>query len=123
MTSRCGSRPPRSAAPSAELPAWVADAPDGVVVRVHAQPGASRAGIAGVHGTSLKVKVRARPQDGQANDELVALLAAVLGVRADAVGIASGATSREKRVHVRGLDVASALARLAPFVDKAEGPD
>jgi uncharacterized protein (TIGR00251 family) len=90
---------------------------------VHAQPGASRAGVAGVHGSALKVKVRARPVGGAANDELVAVLAAALGVRPDAVVIASGSTARQKRIHVRGLAVTSVLARLARFVDKGGGPD
>jgi uncharacterized protein (TIGR00251 family) len=123
MSSRCGSPPRRSASSSPDVPGWLAAAPDGVVVRVHAQPGASRAGVTGVHGSALKVKVRARPVDGAANDELVLVLAVALAVRPDAVAIASGATGREKRVHVRGLDVASAWARLAPFVDKGGGPD
>lgn len=32
---------------------------DGVVLRVHVQPGARGEGIAGVHGNALKVRVRA----------------------------------------------------------------
>lgn len=123
MSSRCGSPPRPSAAFSPDVPAWLASAPDGVVVRVHAQPGAARAGVVGVHGSALKVKVRARPVEGAANDELLATLAGALGVRPDAVAIVSGATGRDKRIHVRGIGIASALARLAPFVDKGEGPD
>jgi uncharacterized protein len=92
------------------------------MVRVHAQPGASRAGVAGLHGEALRIRVRARPRDGAANRELVAVLARALAVPAAAVAVASGASGREKRVRVDGLDVATAAARLGVFVDKDGGP-
>ena len=40
-----------------------------------------------------------------------------------AVTVVAGARGREKRLAVAGLDVASACARLAPFVDKGGTPD
>ena len=98
-------------------------AADGVVVRVHAQPGASRSRVAGLHGGALKIQVRARPVEGAANREIEVVLASALAVRPAAVGVESGAHGREKRVRVAGLDVATVVARLAPFVDKGGGAD
>ena len=103
--------------------AWIAAAPGGVVLRVHVQPGASRARVAGVHGDALKLQLRARPIEGAANRELAAVLAEALAVRPAAVAVLSGLHARAKRVQVDGIDVATALARLGPFVDKARGAD
>jgi uncharacterized protein YggU (UPF0235/DUF167 family) len=67
--------------------------------------------------------VRSRPVDGAANRELVAVVADALSVRVAAVSVVSGAHGREKRLRVEGIDVATAVARLQPFVDKAEAGD
>ena len=104
-------------------PPWIAATPDGVVIRVHAQPGAARSRIAGVHGDALKIQVRARPVEGAANRALVDVLAEALDVRAATVSVVAGGRGREKRLAVAGLDVATACARLAPFVDKGGTPD
>jgi uncharacterized protein (TIGR00251 family) len=95
--------------------------PEGVVLRVHVQPGASRAHVAGVHGDALKLRLRARPIEGAANRELVAVLAEALAVPPARIEIVSGLHGRGKRVEVEGIDVATALVRLGPFVDKAGG--
>ena len=60
---------------------------------------------AGVHGASLKLRINAPPVDGKANEAVLAFLAERLGVRRQAVRLASGATSRAKRVAVDGVDV------------------
>jgi uncharacterized protein (TIGR00251 family) len=106
-----------------EAPAWLAAAPGGVVLRVHVQPGASRARVAGLHGDALKVRVRARPIEGAANREVTAVLAAALAVRPADVSIVAGLHGRAKRVRVEGIDVATAIERVAPLVDKAGGAD
>ena len=83
---------------------------------MHVRPGTTRPGIAGLHGEALAVRVRARPVEGRANVELTALVADVLGVAPSAVSVESGAHGREKRVRVRGVDAATAAARLAPHL-------
>ena len=110
-------------ADSAAAPAWIEAAAGGVTIRVHVQPGAARSRIVGVHGEALKVAVQARPVEGAANRAVVALLAEALAVRPARVSLAGGAQSRAKRVAVDGVDVATAWARLAPFVDKGRTPD
>lgn len=106
----------------AETP-WLAAVSGGVVLVVRAQPGASRGRVVGVHGDALKVQVRARPIEGAANRELVAVLAEALAVRPAAVTVVGGEHGRTKRVRIEGLDEATVAARLAPFVDKAPGGD
>jgi uncharacterized protein (TIGR00251 family) len=89
------------------MPPWCRRLPDGALsVSVHAQPGAKRTGIAGLHGEALKVRVAAPAQDDRANEALVEFLAAVFRVPRRDVRLASGARSREKRFEVRGSAVA-----------------
>ena len=123
MPSRSGSAPPRQPSSSPEPSPWLAAAPDGVVLAVRVQPGASRSGIAGRHGDALKVQVRARPVEGAANRELLTVLADALAVRPAMLTLESGRHGRGKRVHVAGLDVATVALRLARFVDKPGGSD
>lgn len=86
---------------------------NGVRFSVHVQPRAARSGIAGVHGSAVKVRLQAPPVDGAANEALIALLAGSLGVPRREVLILAGATSRTKRVEVRGLTAHLARERLA----------
>lgn len=64
------------------------------------QPGASRTEVAGLHGDCLKIRLAARPIDGEANACLIAFLASALGVPKRSVSIESGATARRKRIAV-----------------------
>jgi uncharacterized protein (TIGR00251 family) len=83
----------------------------GSVVRipVRAQPRASRSEIAGEHDGALRVRLAAPPVEGAANDELVRLLARVLGVPRSAVRVVAGQRGRTKLVEVEGVDAAAAL--------------
>ena len=60
----------------------------------------------------LKVRVRARPVEGEANAALIQLLAKSLGVARSAVSLARGGQSRLKMVEVDGIDDADLRARL-----------
>jgi uncharacterized protein YggU (UPF0235/DUF167 family) len=46
------------------------------------------------------VKVRAKPQDGAANEAVLALLAEALGIATSRLRMLRGATSREKLVRI-----------------------
>ena len=65
---------------------------------------ASRPGLLGRHGTGVKIAVRAAPERGQANEELLQILAAALGVPAGSVEIVAGVTSQDKHLRIDGLD-------------------
>jgi uncharacterized protein len=79
----------------------------GVTVTVRLTPKGGRDAIDGVETLAdgravLTVRVRAAPMDGEANAALGRLLAKALGVPPSHVEIASGATSRVKRVKIVG---------------------
>ena len=87
-------------------------APEGIVVKVRVVPRAGRAGVAGTRGGALLVRLNAAPVEGAANAELIEVIADLLGVRKGAVAIVAGERSRQKRVRVVGIDVATATSRL-----------
>jgi len=86
--------------------------PDGVVIAVRVIPRAGRSGVAGSRGDALLVRLTAPPVDGAANAELIDVLSAALSVPRRAIAIVTGDRSRQKRVRVAGIDVATAETRL-----------
>jgi uncharacterized protein len=76
-----------------------------VRITVRVQPRASRSGIDGLHGDALKIRVHAPPVEGAANEAVVELLTAALGVSRGAVRVVSGAASRTKVVEIAGVTV------------------
>ena len=68
---------------------------------------------------ALKVRVRARPIDGEANDALIRLLAKSLGVSKSSVTVVRGGQSRSKMVVVDGLDDEALSARVAEILSGA----
>jgi uncharacterized protein (TIGR00251 family) len=93
---------------------WAAAA-DGIVLTVRLTPKGGRDSIDGIEETSdgrpvLKVRVRAAPSDGDANDALVRLIAKTVGVPPRAVNLVTGHTARLKRLKIDGSAIALAEA-------------
>src|SRR5262249_58076234 len=109
---RCASPPRYPDRPLAEP--WVVPEGGGSLLRVHVRPGASRPGVAGLHGGALALRVAARPIEGAANREVLAVIATALEVAPSAGGVVAGARGRGKRGRVRGVGPAGGGRRLAP---------
>lgn len=77
---------------------------DSIVLRVHVHPGAGRTSVVGRHGDALKVRVAAPPSGGRANEACSELVAGILGLKASAVEVTSGQTSRQKQLTVAGIE-------------------
>jgi uncharacterized protein len=99
------------------------DSPEGIVLRIHVQPGAGRSAVVGRHGDALKVRVAAPPVEGRANEAARALLAEVLGVPESEVELTSGQSSRTKRFRLGGLDAEEAEKRIRVALDDAKTTD
>jgi uncharacterized protein YggU (UPF0235/DUF167 family) len=91
--------------------------PDGLEVRVRVTPRGGRDAVEGVETLSdgrpvLKVRVKAVPEDGAANEGVRRLLAKALRLPASAVSLEAGATARLKTFVISGDGeaLASALA-------------
>jgi uncharacterized protein (TIGR00251 family) len=92
--------------------------PDPVLLDIRVKPRAKRAGILGRHGSALKVAVRAAPERGRANAELVQVLAQALGLPAAAFELVAGATSQDKRVRVSGVTAEDLSHRIDAAVER-----
>ena len=69
--------------------------------------GRSRDEVVGWLGDSLKVKVKAPPEKGRANEAVVVLLAERLGIDPSSIAVVSGHGSPAKIVAVEGMDDAA----------------
>jgi uncharacterized protein (TIGR00251 family) len=78
---------------------------------VRLTPRAAREHVDGVVDGVLRVRVTAPPVDGAANEALVRLLAAQLGVPRRDVRLASGESSRQKVIAVDGPSAEAIVAR------------
>lgn len=92
----------------------------GLRLDVQARPGRPRTRPTGMKpladgGVALAVDVAAPPEDGKANDELVATLARLFGLQRSSVRIAVGAGARRKSLTIDG-DPAELAATLAGWV-------
>lgn len=75
------------------------DGPD-LILQVQVQPRASRESVAGVIGDHLKIRLTSPPVEGQANADLIALLAKLFGVPKSQVTLLRGGTSRRKQLRI-----------------------
>lgn len=83
-----------------------------VSLSVHVQPKASRTRLAGLHGEALKLCITSPPVDGKANAAVIQFFAKLFKIPKAAVTIASGETSRDKRLILAGVSTAQAEAAL-----------
>jgi uncharacterized protein len=82
-------------------------AADGIALDVRLTPRSARDAIEGVERradgwTVLKVRVRAAPVEGEANEALRWLIAKALGIAPRQVELAAGSAARLKRLHIAG---------------------
>jgi uncharacterized protein (TIGR00251 family) len=92
---------------------WCSRTAAGYVLLVHAQPGAKRSEIVGLHGERLKIRIAAPAVEGRANEALVEFLAARLGIPRAKVRVAHGLQGRTKRIEIDDAD-ADPAALLTP---------
>lgn len=88
------------------MSAYFTETPEGVILNVKAQPRSSKAGIDGLLGDAVKVRIRCAPVDGKANKELVETLADAFDLAKSAVEFKSGETSKTKRLLLKGVTAA-----------------
>lgn len=75
-------------------------------------PGSFIDSIAGWLGTALKVKVRAKPENGKANKAVEKLMAKTLDWPVRKIRIVSGTTSARKTLEIQDMETAAFRERL-----------
>lgn len=79
---------------------WIKEHAKGSILNLYIQPGASRSEISGEHDGRLKIKIKARPVDGEANENLIEFLSDVLKISKAKIHLISGESSRQKVILV-----------------------
>jgi len=74
-----------------------------IAVNFYVQPRASKTEVAGRHGDAIKIRVKAPPVDGAANEEVIRFLAKRFRVSRKSVELVSGSTSRHKQIAIQGV--------------------
>jgi uncharacterized protein (TIGR00251 family) len=96
-------------------PAFLRRGAAGVTVDLRVQPRARRTALE-IAGGTLKAAVTAPPEDGKANDAVIALLAETWRLPKSSFDIVKGASSRTKTVSVAG-DPAVLADRIARWME------
>ena len=95
----------------------------GLVLAVKAQPGAKRVQIGPVVRAApalgwpearLKIAINAPPEDGRANEALIAFLAEKLDLPRARISLVAGQTNRSKAFRITGLGAEEVRALLSP---------
>ena len=96
--------------------------PGGVALTVRLTPRGGRDAIDGIEVLAdgrcvLKARVRVPASEGEANAELVRLIARTLGVAPRSVALVGGATARIKRLTIagEGAAIVAALEKVVPI--------
>jgi uncharacterized protein (TIGR00251 family) len=87
------------------------------LLRVKVTPKARSNSIVGWEEDRLKVRLRANPEKGEANEMLIEFLAELLGVRRSAIHLIRGHTSRLKDLEIDGMDLVK-IKEILPLCGK-----
>ncbi|WP_457676824.1 DUF167 domain-containing protein [Thiolapillus sp.] len=82
---------------------WYRQDGEDLLLFIRVQPRSSKEGFAEVQEGCRKLRIRAAPVDGKANEYLVRYLSRQLGVAKSAIQLETGHTSRNKRIRIKGL--------------------
>ena len=73
-----------------------------IILFLYIQPGASKTEVCGNHDGRIKIRLKAPPVEGKANQMLCAFLAETFDVKKSQVVLKSGETSRLKTIEILG---------------------
>ena len=90
----------------------------GVTFAVRVQPRAAKSAVTGELEGVLKIRLAAPPVEGEANEELIRLLARLFDAPRQGVEILSGHTSKNKVVSVSGISVDEASRVLTAVLNQ-----
>jgi len=79
------------------------EAKKGVVIKVKVQPKAQQDEILGIKGDRLRLRVKAPPEKGRANQACINLLAKVLSLNKKEIKLISGLKAREKMFFIQNM--------------------
>lgn len=100
--------------PEQQLPPWLSQHGDDVLLDVIVVPKSSRTRILDIYDDRLKIQLTAPPVEGKANDALVRFLADEIGISKVQVEIVGGAANKRKTVRLKQVAAQRVYMKLAP---------
>ena len=88
--------------------------PEGLIIAAKVVPNSRRAALVGLLGDALKIKVVQPPEQGKANEAVIALLAQALHIAPQRISVIAGQSQPHKKILIRGLDAPTINAVLLP---------
>lgn len=86
------------------------------ILPVKVVPGSSRDRIAGRYADGIKVQVSAPPEKGKANNAVISVIAAAIGVKVADILLLRGHTQPRKVLQINGMEQSELEARLKKIV-------
>jgi uncharacterized protein (TIGR00251 family) len=75
-----------------------------MILQVKVTPNASKNELLGFTEGVLRIKIKGVPEKGRVNEALIEYLSKILGIAKSRIALASGHTSRLKRLKIEGLN-------------------
>jgi uncharacterized protein len=82
------------------------------VLSVKVIPRSRKTGLAGRYADGIKIRIKAPPEKGEANRELIEVLADLLQLPKSNLVLVAGMTSPRKKLHIEGLIMEDVFRRL-----------
>ena len=89
------------------------DTEEGVIISLFVIAKASKSEIIGPYNNSLKVKIKAPPVDGEANEEIIRFFAKELGVPKRQLELIKGDRSKLKKLIVFNMKAAELMSKIS----------
>ena len=86
-------------------------------LKIKVAPGSRKSEFVGWHGDELKIRVKAPPEKGKANAEVIKLLAKAMDLPNDQIDISSGHASQRKTVVFAGIDQTLLAKKINQIID------
>jgi uncharacterized protein (TIGR00251 family) len=117
MSGRPSSAEPSALSAAPGDPVFLRRASGGVTIQLRVQPRARRVTLDCTAEGGLKAAVTAAPEDGKANDAVVALLAQAWRLPKSTIEIVRGGTAREKTLSITG-EPAALAERISAWISE-----
>ncbi len=92
---------------------------DSVIFSIRLQPAAKKDEFCGwMEDGTLKIRVKGKPVEGKANENLVAFLSKSLDIPRTSIQITAGERSKNKRIKVTGLNAQELNKHIRKLIDQ-----
>jgi uncharacterized protein (TIGR00251 family) len=92
--------------------AWCSQHGDAVRLNVQVLPNAKKTEVVGLIDGALKIRLKAQPIEGQANEELIRFIATKMKLPKKQISVVRGLTSRQKTIEIKTQQECEVVSQL-----------